>query len=105
MDCPCRLFHSFRFFLGFRLIERYNYPGQCRRHDAGVKESGLDKQGDSDAPVTITAKLAGKYVTIKDTVRSFKELVEGKHDGLPLNAFMYVGTLDDARKKAEKMKA
>ena len=47
--------------------------------------------------------LAGKYVPIEDTVRSFKELVEGKYDELPLNAFMYVGSIEEAVEKAKTM--
>ena len=45
----------------------------------------------------------GKYVTIADTVRSFKELVEGKYDHLPLAAFMFVGSIEEAVEKAEKL--
>ena len=47
--------------------------------------------------------LSGKYVSVKDTVRSFKELLEGKHDDLPEQAFFNVGTIDEAREKGEKM--
>ncbi len=47
--------------------------------------------------------LTGKYVSVKDTVRSFKELLEGKHDDLPEQAFFNVGTIDEAREKGEKM--
>ena len=47
----------------------------------------------------------GKYVEVADTVRSCKELVEGKHDHLPEQAFMYVGTIEEAVEKADKMKA
>ncbi|HLU49723.1 MAG TPA: F0F1 ATP synthase subunit beta [Planctomycetota bacterium] len=47
--------------------------------------------------------LPGKYVTVSDTVRSFKELVEGKWDHLPLNAFMYVGSIEEAVEKAERL--
>jgi F-type H+-transporting ATPase subunit beta len=49
--------------------------------------------------------LEGKYVKIADTVRGFKEIVEGKHDDLPEQAFYMVGTIEDARAKAEKMAA
>jgi F-type H+-transporting ATPase subunit beta len=49
--------------------------------------------------------LEGKYVKIEDTVRSFKEIVEGKYDDVPEQAFYMVGTIDEALKKAEKMKA
>ena len=49
--------------------------------------------------------LEGKYVKIADTVRSFKEIVEGKYDDIPEQAFYMVGTIDEAIAKAEKMKA
>jgi F-type H+-transporting ATPase subunit beta len=45
----------------------------------------------------------GKYVPVADTVRSFKELLEGKWDHLPEQAFMYVGTIEEAAEKAEKL--
>jgi F-type H+/Na+-transporting ATPase subunit beta len=47
----------------------------------------------------------GKYVPIGETVKSFKEIVEGKHDDLPEQAFYMVGTIEEAREKAERMKA
>ncbi|MCF8259352.1 MAG: F0F1 ATP synthase subunit beta [Melioribacteraceae bacterium] len=47
----------------------------------------------------------GKYVKLEDTVRSFKEIIEGKHDDLPEQAFMYVGTIEEAVEKAKKMNA
>ena len=45
----------------------------------------------------------GKYVQVKDTVRSFKELVEGQHDGLPEQAFYMVGTIEEATEKAKTL--
>jgi len=47
----------------------------------------------------------GKYVTIADTIRGFKEIVEGKHDDLPEQAFYLVGTIEEAVEKAKTMKA
>jgi len=47
----------------------------------------------------------GKYVKLADTIRSFKELVEGKWDHLPEQAFLYVGTIEDAAAKAEQLEA
>ncbi len=47
----------------------------------------------------------GKYVKIEDTIAGFKEVVDGKCDDIPEQAFLYVGTLDEAREAAEKMKA
>jgi F-type H+-transporting ATPase subunit beta len=49
--------------------------------------------------------LAGKYVKIEDTVRGFKEIVEGKHDDVPEQAFYMVGTMEDVLEKAEKLRA
>src|SRR5450631_4359130 len=49
--------------------------------------------------------LEGKYVKIEDTIRGFKEIVEGKHDDLPEQAFYMVGPIEEAREKAEKMAA
>ncbi len=48
--------------------------------------------------------LEGKYVKLEDTIRSFKEVVEGKHDEIPEQAFYMVGTIEDAIAKAEKLK-
>jgi F-type H+/Na+-transporting ATPase subunit beta len=45
----------------------------------------------------------GRYVSVADTVRSFKELLEGKWDHLPEQAFMYVGTIEEAAQKAESL--
>jgi F-type H+-transporting ATPase subunit beta len=49
--------------------------------------------------------LEGKYVKIEDSVRGFKEIVEGKHDELPEQAFYMVGTIEEAQEKAEKIAA
>ena len=47
----------------------------------------------------------GQYVPLKEKIRGFKEILEGKHDDLPEGAFYMVGTIDDAVAKAETMKA
>jgi F-type H+-transporting ATPase subunit beta len=47
----------------------------------------------------------GRYVSIRDTVRGFKEILEGKHDDLPEQAFYMVGAIEEAREQAEKMEA
>ena len=49
--------------------------------------------------------LEGKYVKIEDTIRGFKEIVGGKHDDVPEQAFYMVGTIAEVREKAEKMAA
>ncbi|MDO8794698.1 MAG: F0F1 ATP synthase subunit beta, partial [Vicinamibacterales bacterium] len=46
--------------------------------------------------------LKGKYVSVADTIRGFKEIVEGKHDALPEQAFYMVGTIEEAIEKAGK---
>ncbi|MFC1820580.1 F0F1 ATP synthase subunit beta [Thermodesulfobacteriota bacterium] len=47
----------------------------------------------------------GAYVPVKETVKGFKEIIEGKHDDLPEGAFYMVGGIEEAREKAEKMAA
>jgi F-type H+/Na+-transporting ATPase subunit beta len=47
--------------------------------------------------------LPGKYVPIADTVKGFKEIVDGKHDALPEQAFYMVGTIEEVAEKAAKM--
>jgi len=49
--------------------------------------------------------LAGRYCKIADTVRSFKEIIEGKHDDVPEQAFYMKGTIEEVLETAEKMKA
>jgi len=45
----------------------------------------------------------GRYVPLRETVRGFREILDGKHDDLPEQAFMMVGTIEDAVEKAEKL--
>jgi F-type H+-transporting ATPase subunit beta len=47
----------------------------------------------------------GRFVKIADTVKGFREVIEGKHDGIPEQAFYMVGTIDEVLERAEKMKA
>lgn len=47
--------------------------------------------------------IKGKYVTIKETIRGFKEILEGKHDMLPESAFLMVGTIEEAVEKAKQL--
>ncbi len=49
--------------------------------------------------------LDGKYVPLRETVRGFREILDGKHDDLPEQAFYMVGTIDDAVAKAERLRA
>jgi len=48
---------------------------------------------------------AGRYVKVADTIKGFKEIVEGKHDDLPEQAFYMVGTIEEVVEQAERMKA
>ena len=45
--------------------------------------------------------MAGKYVSVRETIRGFKEIVEGKHDDIPESAFLFAGTIDDVVAKAK----
>lgn len=46
--------------------------------------------------------MQGKYVPLKETIRGFREIIEGKHDDLPESAFLFVGTIEEAIEKAKK---
>jgi F-type H+-transporting ATPase subunit beta len=48
--------------------------------------------------------MQGRYVEIKDTIKGFRELVDGRHDDIPEQAFLYVGTIEEAQEKAEEIK-
>ena len=47
--------------------------------------------------------MEGKYVPIKETIRGFREILDGKHDDLPESAFLFVGTIDEAVAKAKSL--
>lgn len=46
--------------------------------------------------------MAGKYVPVSETIRGFREILEGKHDDVPESAFLFVGTIEEAVEKAKK---
>ncbi len=82
---------------------------------------GIDELSDDDRQIVARARrierflsqpfhvaeqftgIPGKYVPLKDTVRSFKEVIEGKHDDLPEQAFYNVGSIEEAIEKARTM--
>ena len=84
---------------------------------------GIDELSDEDKVVVARARrlrlflthpmfvaegftgIKGEYVKIEDTVRSFRELVDGKHDDLPEEAFNLVGTIEQAVEKAKTLSA
>jgi F-type H+-transporting ATPase subunit beta len=47
----------------------------------------------------------GKYVELKDTIRGFREIVDGKYDDIPEQAFYLVGTIEEALDKAKQLAA
>ena len=47
--------------------------------------------------------MKGRYVPVKETIRGFKEILEGKHDDLPEAAFLFVGNIDEAVEKAKSL--
>jgi F-type H+-transporting ATPase subunit beta len=47
--------------------------------------------------------MAGSYVPLKETVRGFREILEGKHDDIPESAFLFAGTIDDVVERAKKL--
>lgn len=49
--------------------------------------------------------LPGKYVKLEDTIRGFSGIIEGRYDDLPENAFLFVGTIEDAVEQAKKLQA
>ena len=83
---------------------------------------GVDELGDEDKAVVARARriqrflsqpftvgeqftgMPGKYVPIKETIRGFKEILEGKYDDLPESAFLFAGTIEDVIEKAKTLK-
>ena len=47
--------------------------------------------------------MEGRYVPLKETIRGFREIIDGKHDDLPESAFLFVGTIDEAVEKARSL--
>ena len=47
--------------------------------------------------------IQGRYVPLEETIRGFKEIVDGKHDDLPEQAFLYVGGIDEVIEKAKRI--
>ncbi len=97
-----------------RILQRYNELMDI------IAIMGMDELSDEDKllvgrarkiqrflsqPFTVSEKfigIKGTYVPVSETVRGFKEIIEGKHDDLPESAFLFVGTIDEAVKKAQK---
>jgi F-type H+-transporting ATPase subunit beta len=109
-------------------VEHYNTARECQRILQRYKDLqdiiailGIDELGEDDKLVVSRARkierffsqpffvaevftgTSGKYVSIKETVRGFREILDGKCDDLPEQAFMMAGTIEDVREQAEKL--
>ncbi|MBQ2897017.1 MAG: F0F1 ATP synthase subunit beta [Clostridia bacterium] len=98
-----------------RILQRYNELMDI------IAIMGMDELSDEDKllvgrarkiqrflsqPFDVSEKftgIPGTYVPVAETVRGFKEIIEGKHDDLPESAFLFVGTIDEAVQKAKKV--
>ena len=110
-------------------IEHYEVAREVQRILQRYKElqdiiaiMGMDELSDEDKltvnrarkiqrflsqPFTVAEQFTGfkgKYVPVKETVRGFKEIIEGKHDDLPESAFLFVGTIDEAVEKGKQVR-
>ena len=108
--------------------DHYNTARECQRILQRYKDLqdiiailGIDELSEDDKQVVSRARkierffsqpffvaevftgTPGKYVPVKETVRGFREILDGKCDDLPEQAFMMAGTIDDVREKAEKL--
>ena len=99
-----------------RILQRYNELMDI------IAIMGMDELSDDDKllvqrarkiqrflsqPFDVSEKFTGfqgKYVPISETIRGFREIIEGKHDSLPESAFLFVGTIDEAVEKAKGAK-
>ena len=97
-----------------RILQRYNELMDI------IAIMGMDELSDEDKllvqrarkiqrflsqPFDVSEKFTGfegKYVPIAETIRGFREIIEGKHDSLPESAFLFVGTIDEAVEKAKR---
>ena len=109
-------------------VEHYNTARECQRILQRYKDLqdiiailGIDELSEDDKQVVSRARkierffsqpffvaevftgTPGRYVPIKETVRGFREVMDGKCDDLPEQAFMMAGTIDDVREKAERL--
>ena len=98
-----------------RILQRYNELMDI------IAIMGMDELSDEDKTLVSRARkiqrflsqpfhvsekfigIEGTYVPVSETIRGFKEIIEGKHDDLPESAFLFVGTIDEAVEKAKKV--
>jgi len=100
-----------------RILQRYNELMDI------IAIMGMDELSDEDKllvgrarkiqrflsqPFDVSEKFTGfpgVYVPVSETIRGFREIIEGKHDSLPESAFLFAGTIDDVVAKAKKVQA
>ena len=85
---------------------KQNYIDELSEEDKLVVNRARKIQRFLSQPFTVGEQftgLKGKYVPVKETVRGFKEILEGKYDDLPESAFLFVGTIEDAVEKAKTL--
>ncbi|MBQ7306294.1 MAG: F0F1 ATP synthase subunit beta, partial [Clostridia bacterium] len=100
-----------------RILQRYNELMDI------IAIMGMDELSDEDKllvgrarkiqrflsqPFAVSEKFTGfpgVYVPVSETIRGFREIIEGKHDSLPESAFLFAGTIDDVVAKAKKVQA
>ena len=81
---------------------------------------GMDELSDEDKQIVARARkvqrflsqpfhvaeqftgMEGRYVPLKETIRGFREIIDGEHDDLPESAFLFVGSIDEAVEKAKR---
>ena len=97
-----------------RILQRYNElmdiiaimgMDELSEEDKTLVQRARKIQRFLSQPFDVSEKFTGfkgKYVPIAETIRGFKEIIEGKHDDLPESAFLFVGSIDEAVEKAKK---
>jgi F-type H+-transporting ATPase subunit beta len=100
-----------------RILQRYNELQDI------IAILGMDELDDNDKLLVARARkvqrflsqpffvaeaftgMEGKYVPLKETIRGFKEIIEGKHDDVPESAFLFAGGIDEVVAKAQARKS
>ena len=84
----------------------YGYGRAFGREDKNTVNRARKVQRFLSQPFSVAEQftgMQGKYVPIKETIRGFKEIIEGKCDDIPESCFLFAGGIDEVREKAKKM--
>ena len=81
----------------------WNVIGPIDGHDVAAVSAAIAPNTNANFFAWRPVVLRDAIVSVEDTVKGFREILEGKHDDLPEQAFMMVGTIDDAIEKAKKI--